>query len=227
LTGKATSYNATSDNYTGVTGTIVAPPDSAMLANAFDVSMLIKKTCHMRFLPQEYITKDAQGVWTPAAGFQPSWTAYEAQLTNGEWYLRAFDKDDSSNATNSVVDAIHIDAAGFVGFELRFPFGEQGPGDKIKITNYRGGLGVGLNGLHYLTAVTDTKIFWIDKRAVSQFGTVVSPGGAWAWGQLYRFTPISTYAHAGPSAHDTGRPFFQRRGRRSKRPVSLFIPVVR
>lgn len=221
--GRAMSKNLQDQAPAGVADTKRDEEDVALLVKCRDADRLAIKTSWLRFLPDEYIQYQANGVFNGfpvSVGFDP----YKAHLEAGGYLIRQFDADKTSNVANSWVTGVKFDATGLMTITLNDQIAAAEVGKKMKIKGYKGAYGKGVNGLRSILGVAGTEI---QLDAVSkEFALTEGPGGgAWAFMEKYKFFGIFECIHEGASSHDTGRSFFLRRGRRSRRSRHQFTRV--
>lgn len=224
VTGRSQSFNLEANGINGVPGTLRDNKDSCMLTRSQDATGKITRKQWLRFLPDEWIAFDVTGKFVPNALLTTAFTAFANELKNGMWYIRQFDTNANSNPVNCIIEELGFDPEGMMYFVGDGSFSQNELGQKLKIRKYNGKFGKECNGIHRILGIEDTRIF-LDKRSSDYRGESGPGGGGKAFIENYTFTSIADVVMESGSAHDTGRSFFQPRGRRSKQKPRHVIPV--
>lgn len=211
-----------------IKGPPASPPDqitTSLLVRCWDLEDKTTKVNWLRFLPDSMISLDLDGNIIVNTALQTAFDAYAAGIIGGRYWMREFDDSKTSNPDNSWIDRIDLSAEGFVSVVLHDQIAAAIPGTRVKIKGYKGEFGKGMNGLADVLGIAGNTLY-LNKKHCSFKSDTSDGGGAWCFLEDYTFNVINKCVIDAASSHDTGRPFFARRGRRGKQKRCAFTRVI-
>lgn len=222
--GKQRSYDRRKAGLVGVPLMKKDEDDTSLELFCEDASGDFTKRGWLRFPPDEWVLYDDNGDWAPPQLAQDAWKPFLDNLKSGVFHIRRWNDNLNSNPNSAIVSKVNIDSDGLLSVTLNDPIDNLQPGFKAKLKGYAGALGKSLNGVYRVLGITNLEVF-LDAIVCQHKGTSTPGSGASLFQEQYIFEVITKADILSSTSHDTGRSFFLRRGRRSKRPKCLLTRV--